>query len=131
MSTTRLKRALLSNAAFSSISGFSMLVFSAPLSQLIGLSQPVPLRLIGAGLLLFAGSIIWTATRPSIPAKAVRAIIWQDWAWVAASAVVILLQAFDLSNIGYFLIAGVAAIVALFAVLQHRYLLRSRLSATA
>ena len=121
---TKLKRVLLGNAIFSTVSGLSLLLFTDPIAAFMNIGMPSILMWLGVGLLLFAGLVAYHATRPTINAKQVQSIIIQDWAWVAGSAGILLFQLFNLSFWGYALVADVAVVVAVFALLQSRNLKR-------
>ena len=122
MQDQKLKFVLKANAAFSITSGLAMLLFHDFISRWMGVSQPHILMFVGAGLLLFAITIIWTARQKKVSEKNVKIIIWQDWLWVAGSILVIALQLFGLNILGYIVIGVVAIAVADFAILQRRYL---------
>ncbi|MGB0369406.1 MAG: hypothetical protein ACPGD8_08365 [Flavobacteriales bacterium] len=113
-----LKTALLANATFSSLSGIGMLLFSNWLSEIMGITNKWVLPVIGSGLILFAITIVYNATRPSISANQVKLIIAQDLAWVIGSLVVIIFGLFNLTTIGYLLVGVVTVAVADFAWLQ-------------
>ena len=114
----KLKTALLANAIFSSLSGIAILLFSNWLSQLMGIGNEFILPVIGSGLVLFAATIVYHATRASINLNQVKLIIAQDLAWVVGSLIVIVFSLFNLTTIGYLLVGVVAVAVADFAWLQ-------------
>lgn len=113
---------LTSNAVFSALCGLSILVFTSTLSEWMYPLPPEWLRFIGLALLPFAAWLPWAALRQTIDVRQVRLIIILDWAWVAASAVLILLQAGNLRPFAYWLIAVIACAITSFAWLQGRYL---------
>ena len=115
---TRLRNVLKSNASFSLLSGAALLIFAGPLAELTGLGSRLALYIIGAGLVVFAGTVFFEALRDEINDKQVNFIIIQDWIWVAASFAIVVSQAFGLTSAGYGLIAAVAVLVGLFAFLQ-------------
>lgn len=118
----KLKNVLLGNAVFSIISGLILIFFRNPIGELMRVKLPSILLYVGIGLLFFAGSIIWQATRTTFSGKRIKAIIIQDWLWVIGSIIIIALQSFDLSVLGYQMIFGVAILVGVFAILQQKYL---------
>ena len=122
MQVKKLKIALKANALFSFLSGLTLLVFHQWLAEIMNIVNANTLLLIGLGLLFFAGTVFWTATRTEVNPKQIWAIIWQDWIWVAGSALLILSGAFGISTTGYIIIGVVALIVGDFAVLQQRFL---------
>lgn len=113
------------NALFSLSSAMIMLIFYAPLTELMQFRSAYILPLLGVGLLLFAASVFWIATRSQLEKGAVRSIILQDWLWVAGSLALIVFQPFGISTPGHWIIGIVALAVADFAVLQQYYLKRA------
>ena len=120
----KLKIALLSNAGFSIFNGLVLLFFYKPIAELMFIEQANLLFYLGIGLLLFAGSIYWIASRRVLNKRLVTSIIIQDWLWIIGSVLILLFQLFGLSFLGYEIILIVALIVAIFAILQNRYLQR-------
>jgi len=118
----KIKYALLANATFSTVSGLSLIFFKDQLATIMAVQKPGILLYIGIGLLLFAGFIVWLATRPVINKRLVKIIIIQDWLWVIGSLLILVFQIFGLSWVGYEMILGVAIVVGIFASLQQRYL---------
>jgi hypothetical protein len=123
----KLKNTLLANAVFSAASGLTLLVGSGSIAKLLGTTSQLPLQVIGLGLIGFACYLCWVALRSGMPKPIICSIILQDWLWVAGSALIILTKAFDLSNMGYWIIGIVALIVGDFALLQMRFLSRASL----
>ena len=121
-----LRLALLANAAFSAVSGATMILGSAPLGRLIGFDQPLLLAAVGAGLLVFAGGVYHNARRETVSRLEALATVIGDFAWVAGSALLIAIG--PLSGVGNWLVAIVADVVLLFAALQSYglYKLRQR-----
>lgn len=114
-----LRRALLANAIFSGFSGLALWLAAATIAGWLGSVDTALVRSLGPGLLLFAGWVAWTATRRSIPLTEVRLIIGADVAWVVASMLLLALAAEPLSRLGWWLVMGVAEIVAAFAGFQY------------
>jgi hypothetical protein len=112
-----LQRALVTNAIFSTTAALIMLIFSTAITNLFGLEERLPFLVIGAGLLFFAGTILFEVKRQRT--KAVYWIIIQDVLWVLGSVVLLLLQPFGISMMGNVLIATVALIVLIFAIWQY------------
>lgn len=113
-----LKRALLSNAAFSTVCGLGFVLLSGPIAALIGLGDPVIYIIVGAGLLLFAGSVIWVATRNLISAFFASLISAADLLWVLGTVGLITLAYSNLRAAGIIAMLSVAAIVMFFALRQ-------------
>lgn len=120
MIDTLLKRALLANAAFSTVSGLALMLLANTLSTLFADVAPLYLQFLGAGLALFAAYVTWVATRTPIDLALAKSITVADWSWVVGSAVLIGVTAGQLSLLGIDLILGAAVIVALFAISQHK-----------
>lgn len=131
-----LRRTLWGNAVFSVISGvvlvalarpFAALATEAPLS--VGsLELATVFQLLGVGVVAFGAIAGWAASREPLPRGWAQVVFAADVAWVAGSALVLLLPA-PWSMVGIAGIVVVALIVADIAVLE--YLGLRRLSATA
>ena len=80
-----LRRFLLGNATFSTLTGTLSLVDAAPLSQAFGIPDPTFLPVLGIQLLAFAAAIVWIATRQEISTKLAWVIIALDIGWVLGS----------------------------------------------
>ena len=117
-----LRGVLTANAIFSLVSGLSMVFFHEALAGMMGIANGKVLIGVGLGLLLFGLTVMWAARRKALSNTQIKSIIFQDWAWVVASAAVIGLQAWDLSATGYWMIGIVALLVADFAIFQARFL---------
>ncbi len=96
-----------------------MLAFSSQISEIMGITQPMVLIVVGIGLLFFTATIIYHATRKTISATQVKLIIVQDGLWVIGSAIILAFKLFSLTVTGYILIAVVALVVADFGFLQY------------
>lgn len=112
------------NGAFSLLSGATLIIAHRSLADLMGVGNAQVLLFIGIGLILFSATVFHAGLRKSISPKQVQSIIIQDWAWVVASGVIIGVEAWTLSSAGYWLIAGVALLIADFAFFQMRFLKR-------
>ena len=131
-----LRRTLWGNAIFSVISGAVLVAFAGPFAALAteaplsvgGLDLAIVFELLGVGVMVFGALAGWAASRETLPRGWARTIFVADVAWVAGSALVLLLPA-PWSAIGIAGIVVVALIVADIAVLE--YLGLRRLSATA
>jgi hypothetical protein len=116
-----LQRAMIGNAAFSSLSALGFLVFA----QGIAVNTNVPklaLEVIAVGLLGFAALLLYGASGARSRMIGRWAVVL-DWVWVAGSALALLLPLTDLGRIG---IVTLALVVAGFAVWQQRGLNDSR-----
>lgn len=111
-----LQIALLSNALFSSLTGFSLILFHKTIAKWFGQQKTTIFWLIGIGLLFFSYSVFIQVRNPN--PNAVFYIIIQDMIWVLASIAILWLKPFKITHIGYRIIAGIAAIVLIFSALQ-------------
>ena len=118
-----LRNALLANAAFSGLSGITLLVFSGALGGLIGVPSNA-LAVTGAVLLVFALGLVRNGRRAQVNLAEARLAVVSDWAWVVGSAVLIALV--PLTAPGRALVVGVAAVVAAFALAQAVGIRRAR-----
>ena len=131
-----LRRTLWGNAIFSVISGAVLVAFAGPFAALAteaplsvgGLDLAIVFELLGVGVMVFGALAGWAASCEALPRGWARTIFVADVAWVAGSALVLLLPA-PWSAIGIAGIVVVALIVADIAVLE--YLGLRRLSAAA
>ena len=129
-----LRRTLWANAVFSVISGAVLVAFAGPFAALateaplsvVGLELAIVFELLGLGVVAFGLIAGWAASREILPRGLARAIFAADIAWVAGSALVLLMPA-SWSPAGIAGIVVVALIVADIAVLE--YLGLRRLSA--
>ena len=117
-----IRKAILANAAFSTICGFALTVFPTSIALYLGVSAPSALRIIGIGLLIFVASLIHTATRPIVKRKQVQLIIAQDLLWVLASFLLLIIRPFGLSTAGLWSVDIIAILVGVFAYWQYQYL---------
>ncbi|MEM7274619.1 MAG: hypothetical protein AAF547_16150 [Actinomycetota bacterium] len=87
-----LRRVLLANAGFSTVTGFVALVAAEPLGEWLGVDQIWLIRLVGAALIGFAAFVAWTSTTDGELLRRSSALISTgDLVWVAATPVVIAL----------------------------------------
>jgi hypothetical protein len=119
-----LRRALLGNACFSTLSGIAFLVASKPLAEFIGLAQPAVLIPVGLSLLVFAAGLLQNARRDTVNRTEATIAVVLDFAWVVGTGVVVL--AGVLNTAGNWTAAIIADVVLVFAVLQALGLRRQR-----
>jgi hypothetical protein len=121
-----LRRTLWGNAVFSVISGavlvaaatpFARMATEAPVS-LLGLDLAIVFELLGVGVIAFGAICGWAASRESLPRGVAQVIFIADIAWVAGSALVLMLPA-AWTGVGIAGIVVVALIVADLAVLEY------------
>lgn len=117
---TSLKNVLLINGVSSGATGLILIVFSQFTATLFDSPQPAPFWAVGAFLIVFAALVVTEGVRATPRPGRVMLITTLDTLWVAGSLIIVVLQLFSLSAIGYLLISGVALWVATMAVLQAR-----------
>lgn len=115
-----LQRSLAANTLFSLTTGILLLLFAMPISDLFGLSDPLPFWIIGGGLLLFAFSV-YRQVKLQKP-MGVLSIIVQDLMWVVGSIVLLILNPFNISPTGNLAIGLVALVVFGLAMAQSQAL---------
>ena len=120
----RLRMSLAGNAGFSVLSGLVFALGSSAVASAIRLTPSWILRVVGIGLLGFAASIGWLASRPTIFLPVAMTIVWCDLAWVAGTIPVVM--AGVLSGTGNIAAVAVAAVVLSFALLQYLGIRRVR-----
>jgi hypothetical protein len=114
---TLLRRALLSNAAFSGLCGILIIMFDEGIA---GLVATVEYRLWPLGVMLigFAASLLWFSTRATLGVAWVRSVIAADFAWVVGTAALLIGWHDLLSSAGVGILITIAAAVLLFGELQ-------------
>ena len=110
-----LRTTLVINGVSTALCGLALLLAPGALAELLGVSPPALVAAVGAGLVVYAASLFWTARRP-IPGAAAWAAVILDFGWVLGS--VALVELGILTNPGTGLVVLVAAAVLAFAVLQ-------------
>ena len=118
-----LRRALLANAAFSTLTGVTLLLVAGPLAPLLGIGA-LALRITGATLLPFAFGLFQNARRPDLRRGEAWLAVGLDLAWVAGSAALLLGELWPLEPAGRWAVLGVGDVVLLCAILQAAGLLR-------
>ena len=83
-----LRRALIANAIFSTISGVLILVFDQRIATLIGVAG-LGLWPIGAMLLGFGAYLAWFAKRRTMNTASVVSVIVSDFAWVIGTVILL------------------------------------------
>jgi hypothetical protein len=121
-----LRRTLWGNAVFSVISGAVLVACAAPFAawathapvSVAGLDLAIVFELLGLGVVVFGALCGWAASRETLPRGLARLIFAADIAWVAGSALALMLPA-AWTGIGIAGIVVVALIVADIAVLEY------------
>ena len=121
----RLRAVLAANAATSLLFGVAGLVAAPYWAETLGIDSTGWIRLVSAGLVLFAVDVGFVAARARASlAAAAMAVSLADLAWVAATGVA--LATIDFTTAGWMLAVAIAAGVVDFALLQLWF--RSRLA---
>jgi len=115
----QIRTALFANAIFSGLCGADLLLFKGSFANIMGVTEPFILLIIGIGLSFFAILLLTTAFSKNINPKIVKLITAQDWAWVIGSIVILIGQFFPLTIVGNLLITIIALVVASFAIWQR------------
>jgi hypothetical protein len=111
-----LRHSLLLDGIASGLTGALLLVGAGPLSAALGFSTPGLARVVGALLALYAGALLWNASRPRVGRGQTLAAVVLNAAWVLGSIAVIELG--PLTTLGNVAVAAVALAVLGFAVLE-------------
>lgn len=105
----KLKKALKTNALFSSISGITMTLFNSQIAVLFGTNNNTVFWIVGLILIYFAITIWYEIKKQR--RLAVLWIIIQDYTWVIGSLLLIIINPFQITQIGNFIIGIIASIV--------------------
>jgi len=116
----RLQKALRINAIFSIISGLTLIIFHQKIALLFGIVNPTVFWVVGAALLVFSATIVYEIFKQR--QGAVLLIIIQDFLWVFASISILMLNPFEISNVGNYTIGLVALIVLVMGINQAKAL---------
>lgn len=113
------------NTIFSGATGIILLAGGSVLDARLGVDAWM-LTGLGAGLLLFAGMLVWLLAAPRRLAAGARFVVAADVAWVVGAALVLAAAPSVLSPAGRAALALVTAVVAVIAVVQVLGLRRVR-----
>jgi hypothetical protein len=111
-----LRKALIGNALFSTVSGLTILFAQGWVLRILGLPSSVNLLVLGAGLIVFAVTLVINARKQQVKKSDGWIAVCMDVAWVIGSYVLIFILPF--STEGKWVVAVVAEAVLVFAVLQ-------------
>ena len=114
--TCFLRRALMGNAVFSTLSGLTILFAQGWVLRILGLASNVNLLILAVGLIVFAVTLIVNARRQHVKKSDGWIAVLMDVAWVLGSSVLIFIVPF--STEGKWVVGVVAELVLVFAVLQ-------------
>lgn len=113
-----LRRVLSGNAIFCGFGGLVCLSAPGVISAILGLDVAPIIRMLGIGLIGYAGLVYFMASRPVILQQFVLVAICVDSAWVLGSILLLLTGWLPLSVAGKWTVGLLAVIVDLFATLQ-------------
>lgn len=116
-STSFLKLTLVADAVASGATGLLLAAGAGFLSGLLALPEPL-MRYAGLFLLPYAAIVWWVGSRAEISRANVRLIVAANFAWSAASMVLLASGAISPSLLGSLFVTGQAVVVAAFAILQ-------------
>src|SRR6516162_5082039 len=111
-----LRKALIGNALFSTLSALTILFAQGWVLRILGLPSSVNLLVLGAGLIVFAVTLMINAGKRQVKKSDAWIAVCMDLAWVLGSYVLIFTVSF--STEGKWVLGVVAELVLLFAVLQ-------------
>ena len=114
------QRILQINALSTAACALAMLAARELLHPLFGLDTPVVLDGVAAAFIAYAGLLAFASVRRPVGRQVLLAFTIADAAWVAASAVALILFWDQLTPLARFLIVAVAGVVEVFATLQYR-----------
>ena len=111
-----LRKALIGNALFSTLSGLTILLAQGWVLRILGLPSTVTLLILGAGLIVFAVTLVINARKQQVKKSDAWIAVLMDVAWVVGSYILIFTVPF--STEGKWVVGVVAELVLVFAVLQ-------------
>ena len=111
-----LRKALMGNALFSTLSGLTILLAQGWVLRILGLASNVNLLILGVGLIVFAITLVVNARKQRVKKSDAWIAVWMDVAWVLGSYILIFIVPF--STEGKWVVGVVAELVLVFAVLQ-------------
>lgn len=113
--TCMLRKALMGNALFSTVSGLIILFGQSWVLGILGLSN-IKLYVLGVALIVFAATLVINARKQRLKISDAWIAVLMDLAWVISSSVLIFTVPFSVE--GKWVVGAVAELVLLFAVLQ-------------
>jgi len=111
-----LRRALLANASFSTISGLVLVFAQRWVVRLLGLPETIDLSTLGISLLVFAAILVLFARKNPIKLLDAWIAVILDAAWVIGSYPLLFVVPFSIS--GKWVVGIVAEVVMVFAFMQ-------------
>ena len=114
------QRILQFNAASTVACAMAMIAARRVLYPWFGLDSPMLIDGVAVGFIAYAGVMLAASRRQPVGRRALMPFAIADWAWVAASAVVLVLYWNQLTPTGRVLLTVVALATDVFATLQVR-----------
>jgi hypothetical protein len=111
-----LRKALMGNALFSTLSGVIILFAQGWVLRILGLSKDMSLAMLGIGLLGFAVMLVINARSQRLKTSDAWIVVSLDLAWVLGSYILIFVAPFSAG--GKWVVGAVAELVSVFALLQ-------------
>lgn len=111
-----LRKSLRGNAIFSTLCGLVFVFASGPIAGFLGELHPLLVLAVGLQLLLFAGALVWLASKPGISVPLSIGVIVADLLWLLGSIAIV--YADLLTRGGAALALVLADVVLLLAILQ-------------
>jgi hypothetical protein len=111
-----LRKALLANASFSTISGLVLIFAERWVVRLLGLSETINLITLGISLLVFAAILVLSARKNPIKLLDAWIAVILDTAWVIGSYPLLFVVPFSTS--GKWVVGIVAEVIMVFALMQ-------------
>jgi hypothetical protein len=94
-------------------------------AEVLGMEPATVIRIVGALLLAVGAETLLLARSTGRLRRLLPAIVWLNWAWVAASALLLAVAGSAFSGLGVAAVGAVAIVVAALAVAQGRALARA------
>lgn len=116
-STVDVRRLLMADALISGVTGILMIVAAGVLEPLLNIPAPL-MRTAGLALLPFAAMVLYFSRPASLTRAKVWTVIGLNFAWVAASVIVLMTGVIDPTVLGTVFVVSQAVVVAGLAELQ-------------
>lgn len=126
-STPFVRHLLVTDSLVSGATGAVMAVAAPTLESWLGLPAPL-LRFAGVALLPFAAAVGWLALQPSPTRAGVQAIIAANFAWVAASILLLVIGGVNPTALGIAFVIFQAVVVGVLGELQYIGLRRAKIA---
>lgn len=118
MRSENLQRVLRANAAFSATCAIGLIGLRGALFPILGLGGPEQLLSTGVSLVIFAGTLLWAASRSPVPLIPLTIFVILDILWVVFTVGVMASIGSRMTPLGQALTVGVGVVVGVFGMLQ-------------